>query len=103
MCLVELAHSEQFVADFADKPGMNYGTLTLEGTVWGLASWGGKTLFDKTKEGRKLDFIPAVAISLVTVFWHIPMYRQGQEELGRALQQDVFECGGAFMPVILNF
>ena len=95
-------HAEEFVADLADKPGMNYGTMTLEMVVWGGATLGMKALFDKTKEGRKLDFIPSVAVSLVTIFWHIPMYRQGPQELGQALQQDAFECGGAWLPVVFN-
>jgi hypothetical protein len=102
-CCVGLAHSEEFVADFADKPGINYGTMGIETGVFALAGWGGKALFDKTPEGRKMDFVPALAISIVTVFWHIPMYRQGPQELGRALQQDGFEIGGAWMPVIFNF
>jgi hypothetical protein len=102
-CVVGLAHSEQFVADFSDKPGMNYGTLTLEAGVWGLAAWGGKALFDKTKEGRKIDFIPSASIFLVTIFWHIPMYFQGPEEFKQAWIQNGFEGGGAWIPVIFNF
>jgi len=103
LAVSSVCRSEQFVADFADKPGMNYGTMGIETGVFALAGWGGKALFDKTPEGRKMDFVPALAISLVTVFWHFPMYRQGAQERNYAIQQDGFEIGGAWMPVILGF
>lgn len=62
LALPSQVKAESFTADFADKPGMNIGTMGIEAGTTFAISWGMKALFDTTPEGRSMDFIPAIVI-----------------------------------------
>lgn len=100
--LASICCANQFVADLADKPGYNTGTMVVEAGVCGVASWGGKALFDGS-DRPDLDFVPAVAISAGGLLLHSVFLRDGASNAGAALSEQLWESGGAFAPVVLNF
>lgn len=94
--------ADQFVADLADKPGFNTGTMVLEAGVCGLASWSGKALLDEA-DRRDVDWAPAAVITVGGLLVHSVFFREGGSKAGDALVEQLYETGGAFVPVIFNF
>ena len=95
----KLACAEVFVADLADKPGVNYGTFTLQAGVCGAASYAGKVLMDDAK-CREVDWLPAFWITLGGVLLHGQFVAMGGEMAKDALIEQAFESAGCFTVLV---
>jgi hypothetical protein len=93
--IFSVCRADQYVSDLADKPGLNYGTLTLEaGVCAGVSGLGRMALDDAGQKG--LDFIPAVMLTAAGFLIHSQYWSEGGQNARNAWIEQGFESAGSF-------
>ena len=100
--LAGMAHADQYVDDFADKPGYNEGTVSIQTGVCAIGSYGWKALSDS--EGRPdLEWVGGGFEILTTLLLHIHYISEGGNNARDAWIEQGQETIGALAPIVIKF
>jgi len=95
--------ADTFIPDFASNPDVtSQGYLIAQGSVFGIISTIGKSMFDSTGDyGRSIDWLPCVALSAGQLLIHSVYFSEGGKNQGLVLQEQGWETVGTLMPLVV--